>query len=467
MMNTLDISRLQFAITITFHIIFPALSIGLATWILIIEGLWLKTNNPKYYQSCRFWSKILALTFGMGIISGLAMEVQMGTNWGQFSSIVGPVLGVLFVSEALTAFFIEAIFLGVMLFAWGKLNKWFHYFCTSMVWIGVNLSAFWIMAANSWMQTPSGVIYANGHFIITSWWHIIFNHSTLIRYLHMLLASYIATLMIISAVACYYLIKKHFNNFAKFHVKFAIIGLCLLMPCQIFIGDEVGLKVRQYQPIKTAAIEGLWSTQKGAPFLLFANIDQKTQKNHFSVAIPHLASLINTHHWNGKLIGLDAVKKEQQPNVNLTFYSFRFMVGLGLIMLVQAFYGLFLLFKQRLYSNKYYLKLSIILAPAGLLALITGWYTAETGRQPWVVYNILSTDQAVSIVPTYKVIEGFLIILLIYGVIFCYYFNRYVLKIIKTGPLTYTNPEQDRMIIKFSELIPLIRKKSKEVIHAL
>lgn len=437
MISTLDISRIQFAMTITFHIIFPALSIGLATYITVVEAMWLKTKKPILYQTCRFWTKILALTFGMGIISGLAMEFQIGTNWAGFSKIVGPVLGVLFVSEALTAFFIEATFLGFMLFGWGRINKYLHFFCSFMVWVGVMLSAFWILAANSWMQTPAGVNFIHGKFVVTSWWHVIFNPSTIIRYTHMILAAYIATAMVVLAVACFYLLRKQYKPFALFNLKFILCVVCILMPLQIFIGDEVGLKVHQYQPIKTAAIEGLWNTTKGAPLLLFADIKQKQRKNGFNIAIPHMASVINTHHWDGKLIGLNSVKPSYQPYVPLVFYSFRVMVGLGFIILIFAFVGITKTLRHKLASSPWFLKLGVLLAPSGLLALIAGWYTAETGRQPWVVYNIVSTASAVSDVSVSKVVIGFSLIVVIYGIIFGYFYNRYLFKTIQTGPAIY------------------------------
>ncbi len=435
MFSTLDISRLQFVITITFHIIFPALSIGLATYIVIVEGIWLTTSRRIYYQSCRFWTKILALTFGMGIISGLAMEFQIGTNWGGFAKIVGPVLGVLFVAEALTAFFIEATFLGFMLFGWGRINKYFHFFCSIMVWIGVMLSAFWILAANSWMQTPAGVTFFRHTFTVFSWWKVIFNPSTVPRYLHMVIAAYLATTMIMAAVSCFYLLRNRFKSFAKFNLKFMIIALAVLTPSQIIIGDIVGLTVHQYQPIKTAAIEGLWHTTQGAPLLLIANINQKQQRNDFSIGLPHLASVINTHHWNGKLIGLSQVPVKNQPFVPIVFYSFRIMVGLGLMMLLFSLIGIVKLLNNTLYQSSWFLRSGIVLAPSGLLALITGWYTAETGRQPWVVYQLLATSNAVSQVPIFKVITGFALIILIYGIIFGYFYNRYLFKTIRKGPV--------------------------------
>lgn len=432
-MDVLILSRVQFAITITFHIIFPALTIGLASWIVLLEAMHLKTRKPHILTSCHFYSKMLALTFGMGIISGLAIAFQLGTNWGGFSKIVGPVLGVLFTAETLTAFFVEALFLGFMLLAWQRLSATKHFLCSIMVWLGVMLSAFWIMAANSWMQTPAGVVYHHAQFMVMSWWQVVFNHSTLIRYAHMILASWLATLMLIIGIQCYYLIKQRHVSLSRLQLRLAIVLLAILAPLQVIVGDAVGIHVHEYQPIKTAAIEGLWHSTHGAPLLLFADVDQAQQTNHFAIGIPHLASLINTHQWHGYLQGLTTVAPELQPNVAWVFYTFRIMVALGLFMLAYAWIGCFLTRKQSAIP-RWFLQLGIVLIPAGLIALVTGWYTAELGRQPWVVYGLLKTSDAVSHVHISHVMFGFVLLLVIYGIIFGYFFNRYMWAIIQKGP---------------------------------
>lgn len=435
MLTTLFLSRIQFAITISFHILFPAFSIGLATYLFIIEGCWLITKNRTFYQSARFWSKILALTFGMGIISGLAMQFQIGTNWAGFSNIVGPVLGVLFTLEALTAFFIEATFLGVMLFGWHLVPKWLHYLSTIMVFIGVSLSAFWILSANSWMQTPSGVIFHNHKFIVTSWYYVIFNPSTVIRYTHMMLAAYLSTACVILSISCYYLIKKRYIRFARLNTKLAIIIIAMVIPLQIIVGDEAGYKMHQYQPIKTAAIEGLWKGMHSAPLVLFASIDQKHETNHFEVKIPYIASILNTHHINGYLQGLDSVSPKDQPEVMITFYSFRIMVGIGLTLLGISWFACFLLIRKSFWQARWLQKIAILMAPLGFIALLTGWYTAETGRQPWVVYNYLKTSQGVSHVNSSRILIGFVVTLVVYGLIFGVGYMTYLIKTVKKGPL--------------------------------
>ncbi|NDH08667.1 MAG: cytochrome ubiquinol oxidase subunit I [Gammaproteobacteria bacterium] len=434
-MSALLLSRLQFALTISFHIIFPAFSIGLASYLVLIEGLWLKTRQKIYYRTARYFSKILALTFGMGIISGLAMAFQMGTNWAGFSKTVGPVLGVLFTLESLTAFFVEATFLGLMLFGWHLVSKRLHYFSTIMVCFGVNLSAFWIMAANSWMHTPSGVVFENGHFIVNNWLLVVFNPSALPRFTHMIIASYIATLMVIAMIAAFNLLRNRFQYFALKNLKLALFFLAIFTPLQIIVGDVVGLKIHHYQPIKTAAIEGLWETKNGAPLVLFANISQQERKNTYSVEIPKLASLINTHHLNGRLIGLNTVVRHELPRVAVVFYSFRVMVGLGFLMLMLSFLGLYYWRKNALTSSYWYHRLLIICAPSGFIALLTGWFTSEVGRQPWVVYGLVKTHDVVSQVSPTQVLNGFIVIIMTYGLIFGIGYLSFFVKMIKKGPV--------------------------------
>lgn len=434
-MSALLLSRLQFALTISFHILFPAFSIGLASYLVIVEGMWLKTNKKVYYQSARYFSKLLALTFGMGIISGLAMAFQMGTNWAGFSSKVGPVLGVLFTLESLTAFFIEASFLGLMLFGWHLISKRMHYFSTIMVCIGVTLSAFWIMAANSWMHTPAGFIIKNGQFIVTNWLQVIFNPSMLSRFSHMLFASYIATLMVIAMISAFNLLKNKFQTFALKNLKLTLICLSILAPLQMIVGDLVGLKIHHYQPIKTAAIEGLWHTQKGAPLLLFAQISQEKRNNHFKIEIPKLASLINTHHLDGQLTGLESVPDNELPRVAVVFYSFRIMVASGVFIFILTAIGLYFWRNKTLKHQICYQRLLVLSAPCGFIALLTGWFTSEVGRQPWVVYKLIKTHDLVSHVTSTQVFKGFMVIIVTYGLIFGLGYMTFFVKLVQKGPV--------------------------------
>lgn len=429
-----NLSRVQFGFTISFHILFPAFSIGLVTFIAILEGVWLKTGNRHYLNICKFWTKVLALTFGMGIVSGVVMEFQLGTNWSKFTESVGSVLGALFTYEVLTAFFIEAGFLGVMFFGWNRVKPGFHYFSTLLALVGVTLSAFWIMSANSWMQFPDGAFYHDGKFEVVDWLHVIFNPLFLPRYFHMMLGTYIASLLVISAVSAFYLLKDNYLAFSKTCLSFSMWALLILVPLQIFVGDFVGLKILKYQPIKTAAMEGLWQTEKGAPLALFAWPNQTAEKNEFELSIPKLASLINTHHWDGELIGLKSVPPEDRPYVPVVFWSFRVMVGLGLLLLLMAFLSLYLRLKGKLFNTPWFLKSCIVASPFGFICIITGWFTAEFGRQPWVVYNYLRTLQAHSPITLPHVIVTLVAIVIVYGIIFGFYYFRYFFKIIEKGP---------------------------------
>ncbi len=436
MMNTVDISRAQFAFTIAFHIIFPAFSIGLATFLMIMEACYLKTKKLLYFRICKFWIKIFALTFGMGVVSGLVMEVQLGTNWSIFSRDVGPVLGALFTYEVMTAFFIEAGFLGIMFFGWEKVGPKLHFAATVLVWIGVTVSAFWILAANSWMQTPAGAVMHGKLFSVSSWHQVILNHSTIVRFIHMLLATYLTTAFIIIGVSCYFLLKNQHFLFAKKCLSFALWAALIMIPVQILVGDEVGLVIHEYQPMKTAAIEANWHTQNGAPLVVFAYPNQSLQKNQYAITIPKIASLINTHKLNGRLEGLSDVPIKDQPIVAVVFYSFRVMVAVGLIMFLLAGIGLVLRYRGRLYQARWFQQFCLYFSPAGFLGIITGWITAECGRQPWVVYGLLRTENAASIVSVTHVIATMVLIVIVYFIIFGYFYVHYLVKIIKNGPMS-------------------------------
>jgi len=427
------LSRIQFGFSIGFHILFPTLNLGLAIFLVAMEALWLKTKKPAYLEICQFWTKIFALTFGMGVVSGIVLAYQIGTNFGPFITQFGNVLGALFAYETLTAFFLEAGFLGVMLFGWQRVPKSVHFIATLLVTLGTTISAFWIMSANSWMQTPSGYDLINGKYVVDSWWAVVFNPSFLPRFVHMLLASYVTSCFVVMAVASYYFLRgKHFE-FAKKCFSFTLWAALILVPLQIFIGDIVGIGVYEHQPLKTAAMEGVWETQKGAPLLLFAWPSQVQQENKYALAIPKFASLINTHHWDGEMIGLKSVASIDQPRVAPVFFSFRAMVGIGLLMLLTAFIGLILRIKGNLYTTQWFHRWCVAMAPFGFIASISGWLTAEIGRQPWVVYHLLKTSQAVSAVGLEEVIISFILLLLAYGITFGFYLY-YLFKSIRLGP---------------------------------
>lgn len=448
------LSRIQFGFTISFHILFPAFSIGLSLFLVIMEGAWIKTKNPLYLTICKFWTKIFALTFGMGVVSGLVMEFQLGTNWAGFTKAVGGVLGPLFTYEVMTAFFIEAGFLGVMLFGWERVSRRLHYFATLLVLIGTTLSAYWIMSANTWMQHPVGFINDHGVFRATNWSQIVFNSATFPRFIHMMLASYISAGFVICSVSAFYLLKKQFLNFAKKCFSFTWIALLILVPLQIMAGDMTGIVVHEIQPIKTAAMEGLWNTEKGAPLLLFAIPDQEQQKDSWEISVPHMAALLNTHHWNGTLTGLKSVAKQDQPRVAAVFFAFRIMVGIGFLMLFLSLFALYLRFKKRLFDTTWFLNVSVLTAPLGFIALWCGWIIAETGRQPWIVYNLIRTADAVSNVALRDVIISFLLIFIVYGIIFGYFYFYFLHKTIRKGPVLLEESHQPFQYMPTPESIP-------------
>ncbi len=428
------LSRIQFAFTVSFHIIFPSITIGLATLIAIWEGLWLKTRNPIYLQMAKFWIKPFAITFGMGVVSGIVLSYEFGTNFSKFSELTGAVIGPLMAYEVLTAFFLEAGFLGVMLFGWQRVSAKLHFFATCVVAVGTWISAFWIIAANSWMQTPQGHAIVDGKFVVESWFEVIFNPSMPYRFSHMLLASMICAGLVVLATNAWYLRRNIHVAVARKGLSFSLWWLLALTPLQAFVGDLHGLNVKEYQPVKLAAMEGIWPERESqVPLLLFAIPDQTEEKNHLEIGIPGLASLILTHSWDGELQGLKSVPASERPNVPMVFYSFRIMVGLGMLMIAVALWGLWLRRGQRLYSNRPFLWLSSFMAPTGIIAILAGWYVVEIGRQPWIVYGLVRTMDVVSPLPAERVALSLSLFVITYSLLFgvwLYFFH----KLIKKGP---------------------------------
>ncbi|MDQ8040143.1 MAG: cytochrome ubiquinol oxidase subunit I [Rickettsiella sp.] len=431
--DTTLLSRIQFGFTVGFHILFPTLNIGLAVFLSIMEGMWLKTTNTIYLKICQFWTKIFALTFGMGVVSGIVLAYELGTNFGPFIHTAGGVIGALFVYEVLAAFFLEAGFLGVMLFGWNKVSPKLHYSATLLVTLGTIFSALGIMSANSWMQTPAGFHIEAGQYVVDSWWNVIFNPSMAPRFLHMLLASLVTSFFVVAGVSAWYLQKQRHVIIAKKCFSVALLGAVILTPTQIFLGDLVGLKIHEYQPLKTAAIEGNWKTQKGAPFVIFAIPDSKEAKNHYELSIPKFASLINTHHWDGTLLGLDSVSPKNRPVVGATFWMFRIMLAIGFLFLLVALIALYLYLRERLYTYRGFYRLCVAIAPLGFLSTIAGWITAESGRQPWVVYGLIRTADGASVVPLHQVVISLALLVVVYGIIFTFYLF-YLFKVIRKGP---------------------------------
>lgn len=441
-LNTLLLSRIQFGFTIGFHILFPTFNLGLAVFLSIMEGVYLKTRNVIYLNICKFWTKIFALTFGMGVVSGIVLSYELGTNFAGFTTAVGGVLGSLFAYEVLSAFFLEAGFLGVMLFGWNKVGPKLHFVATLLVMIGTAISAFWIMSANSWMQTPAGYILSNGKFIVSNWWQVIFNPSFIPRFIHMLFAAYVTATFVIAGVSAWYLLKKQHTEIAKICFSFALGAALILTPLQIAIGDRVGLIDHDYQPLKTAAMEGLWDTTKGAPLLLFAIPNQTQQTNYLELKIPKLASLINTHQLNGELTGLKSATPADQPIVSTVFFAFRIMVGLGFLFFGVALYGLWLRLRKQLFDHPLFFKLCILMTPFGFISSIAGWLVAETGRQPWIVYGMMRTANGVSHVPMHQVLFSLSMFIVVYGMVFSFYLF-FLIKLIQKGPEPITTSDKN------------------------
>ncbi|MBU3824828.1 MAG: cytochrome ubiquinol oxidase subunit I [Candidatus Oceanisphaera merdipullorum] len=460
------LSRIQFAFTISFHIIFPAITIGLATAIAIWEGLWLKTRNPVYFQLAKFWIKPFAITFGMGVVSGIVLSYQFGTNFSKFSELVGPVLGPLLAYEVLTAFFLEAGFLGIMLFGWQRVGEKLHYFATCVVAVGTWISSFWIIAANSWMQTPAGHKIVEGRYEVESWMEVIFNPSMPFRLTHMLLAAMLTGTFLIGGVSAWYLRKGRDVAFARKGLSMALWAALILAPLQLVVGDFHGLNTKEHQPIKVAAMEGIWPEQEaGAPLLLFAIPDMKNETNHFEVKIPKVASLILTHSLDGEVQGLKSVAAADRPYVPLIFFSFRVMVGLGLLMIVAAVWGLWLRRKHPQFENKAFLLMMNMMIPAGVICTLAGWYVTEVGRQPWLVYGLVRTMEVVTPLPAERVLFSLTLFVVTYSTLLLVYLY-FMAKLVRKGPSNLARLEQQMVDVNApSFALEWVKKLQHEVVE--
>lgn len=427
------LSRIQFAFTVSFHIIFPAFTIGLASWLAVLEWRYLKTGHEIYKKVYIFWSRIFAVTFGMGVVSGITLAYQFGTNWSVFSDMAGNVIGPLMGYEVLTAFFLEASFLGIMLFGWDRVGPRLHFVSTCMVAIGTLISTFWIMSANSWMQTPTGHEIRDGIFYVVSWWEVIFNPSMPLRLAHMVLAAYLTTACVVAGIACWYLWQQRYQSYARIMLSAAMWFIAVAAPLQILVGDMTGLVMHDHQPAKVAAIEGRWDTMDGAPLILFALPDMQAETNHFEVGIPKLASWFLTHDLDGTVVGLKEWEPQDRPNIHWVFWPFRVMVGIGVIMLFAGLASLYLRWRGRLYDTRWFQMLGMALTPMGFIAVLTGWFVAEVGRQPYVVYGLLRTADAASPVPGGNVMFSLAVYVVVYTVIFGAG-TYYILHLIRKGP---------------------------------
>jgi cytochrome d ubiquinol oxidase subunit I len=434
-LDPLLLARIQFAFTVSFHIIFPAFTIGLASWLAVLEWRWLKTGNPVFSEVYRMWVKIFAVTFGMGVVSGVVLSFQFGTNWSAFSDRAGNVLGPLLGYEVLTAFFLEASFLGVMLFGWNRVSPKMHFAATLIVAVGTLISAFWILSANSWMQTPQGFrVGPDGLLYPTDWLKVIFNPSFPYRFAHMVTAAYMTTAFAVAGVGGYYLWRGIHVKHARVMLGMAMIMAIFVAPAQAILGDLHGLNTVDHQPAKVAAIEGLWETERGAPLVLFGWPDQEEETTKYALEIPKLSSLILTHDLNGEVLGLKEWPKEDRPPSAVVFWSFRVMVGIGVLMIATGITALVLYFRKRLFDTKWFQYWCMAMTPAGFVAVLAGWFVTEIGRQPYIVYGVMRTAEAASPVAGTSVALSLAAFIFVYGFIFGAG-TYYILKLIGKGPV--------------------------------
>jgi len=419
-LDAVTLARAQFAFTMSFHIIFPAFSIGLASFLAVLEGLWLWTGREVYLNLFNYWLKIFAVTFGMGVVSGIVMSYQFGSNWAAFSDKTGPVIGPLMAYEVLTAFFLEAGFLGVMLFGLKKVGKGLHFLATLMVALGTLISAFWILSANSWMQTPAGyAVNEAGQFIAHDWWAVIFNPSFPYRLVHMVLAAYLTSAFVVGGVGAYHLLRNRMLPEARVMFSMAMWMAALVAPLQILAGDLHGLNTLEHQPAKVMAMEGHYQSHPdGAPLILFGLPNQDAAKVDYAVEIPKLSSLILKHSLDAPLNGLDTVPRADWPPVPVVFWAFRIMVGLGFLMAGLGLVSLIARARGRLYDWPWLHRAGVAMGPAGFLAVLAGWFTTETGRQPFTVYGLLRTADSASPLDASAVAASLTAFVIVYFIVF-------------------------------------------------
>ena len=420
-LDALLLARIQFAFTVSFHFFFPAFSIGLASYLAVLEGLWLKTGKQIYLDLFKYWVKIFAIAFAMGVVSGIVMSYQFGTNWSVFSDLAGPVIGPLMAYEVLTAFFLEAGFLGVMLFGMSKVGKKLHFAATLMVALGTFVSAFWILSVNSWMHTPTGFeMGANGQYLPgDSWLTIIFNPSFPYRLVHTVLAAYLTTAFVVGGVGAWHLLKDRANLHARKMFSMAMWMAAIVAPVQIVAGDMHGLNTMEHQPQKVMAMEGHYESHPdGAPLYLFGIPNDKEQQLDYAFGIPKLSSLILKHELDAPLAGLDTIADDEQPPVFMVFWAFRIMVAIGMGMMAVGVWSLLARWRGKLYDWRWLHRAALVMAPSGFLAVLCGWITTEVGRQPYVIYNFLRTADAASPLAAPAVATSLLAFVIVYFAVF-------------------------------------------------
>ncbi|MBB3973480.1 cytochrome ubiquinol oxidase subunit I [Hansschlegelia beijingensis] len=427
------LARLQFAFTVSFHIVFPAFTIGISAYVATLLLIWARTGADRFHRLARFWTKIFAVSFAMGVVSGIVLSYQFGTNWSRYSEVVGNVVAPLIGYEVLTAFFLEATFLGIMLFGWDRVPAWLHVLSACIVALGTAISGFWILSANSWMQTPAGFEMRDGVAHPLDWVQIIFNPSFPYRFAHMMTAAYLTTAVVVLSVGCRYLLANRFGEDARTMVRMAIGMIAIVAPLQLFIGDQHGLNTLEHQPAKVAAMEGHWNSDEPVALSLFAIPNVAEERNDFDIALPNLSSVILTHSWDGRIKGLSDFPKDERPPVLPVFFAFRIMVAIGFALIATGLVGAWLWWRGTLWETRWYLKTSSYLWPLGFIAILAGWIVTEVGRQPWVAWGILRTADASSPVTTGSLVISLAMFVVVYCCVFSmgvYYINR----LINRGP---------------------------------
>jgi cytochrome d ubiquinol oxidase subunit I len=457
------LARVQFAFTISFHIIFPAFSIGLASFLTVLNALWLWTRDASYLTLFDYWKKIFAVAFGMGVVSGIVMSYQFGTNWAVFSDKTGPVLGPLLAYEVLSAFFLEAGFLGIALFGRERVGDKLHMFATAMVAFGTLMSATWILSVNSWMQTPAGYsINDVGQFVPENWWAIVFNPSFPYRLIHMVLAAYLTTAFVVAGVGGWHLLRDRTNPATRRMFSMAMWMAALVTPIQILAGDAHGLNTLEHQPAKVMAMEGHYESHPdGAPLILFGIPNPQEKRIDYAIQIPKMSSLILKHDLNAPLAGLDTIPVENQPPVAILFWSFRIMIALGFTMLGVGVWSLWRRWKGTLYEDKWLQRVAIAMGPSGFVAVLAGWITTEVGRQPYTVYGLLRTGDSLSPVAAPAVAASLVAFIIVYFFVFgagTFYILRMMGKVpgtaklgLREGPLRTTGGPLGAEIMKPGE----------------
>lgn len=432
-MDATLLARIQFAFTVSFHIVFPAFSIGLSAFIATLEVLWMRSGEQRYHLLARFWTKIFAVSFAMGVVSGIVLSYQFGTNWSRFSEAIGNTIGPVLGYEVLTAFFLEATFLGIMLFGWNRVPPWLHTLSSIVVAAGTALSGFWILSANSWMQTPAGFEMRNGLAFPVDWPAIVFNPSFPYRFVHMMLAAYLTTSLVVLATGARYLLAGHFAVEARTMIRMGLGMVAVLAPLQLLVGDLHGLNTLQHQPAKVAAIEAHWDGSKPAPFVILAWPDEKTERNTVELGIPRAGSLILTHDPQGLFPGLREFKPDDRPPVAPVFYAFRLMLVIGLLAIAIGIVGAVLWWRKKLFESHRFLSAVSYAWPLGFVAILAGWMVTEIGRQPWLAYGLIRTAEATSPVAAGTVALSLLLFVLVYGVVFSVGIF-YVYRMLARGP---------------------------------